>query len=102
MSAAFTDASSHTFYIPTEGKTLLLIDNTYAGTLTVTAAAGAYIGSKAATITVAQNYALVAIDLSGFKNKAYSHKSQRSLVIFDKPILPGSLIIKADDPSGNF
>lgn len=68
---AFTDASSHTFYIPTEGKTLLLVDNTYAGTLTVSVAAGAYIGAKASTFTVAQSYALVIIDLSGFKHKAF-------------------------------
>jgi hypothetical protein len=50
---------------------LLLVDNTYACITTVSVAAGEYIGSKAATFAVAQSYSLVAIDLSGFKHKAF-------------------------------
>ena len=70
IGTAFTDASSHTFYIPKEGKTILVVNNTYAGTTTVTVAAGEYIGSKSATFDVAQNYDCW-IDLSGFKHKAF-------------------------------
>jgi hypothetical protein len=70
IGTAFTDTSSHTFYIPREGKTILVINNTYAGTTTVTVAAGAYIGAKALTLTVAQNYDCWA-DISGFTSKAF-------------------------------
>jgi hypothetical protein len=68
---AFTDASSHTFYLRQEGKQILLVDNTYAGTTTVTVAAGEYIGAKAVSFDVAQSYSLVAIDLSSFNVKAF-------------------------------
>ena len=67
---AFTDASSHTFYLRQEGRQILLVDNTYAGVLTVTVAAGGYLGAVAQTFVVAQGYLLVAIDLSSIKSKA--------------------------------
>jgi hypothetical protein len=70
IGTAFTSASSHTFYIPREGKTILVINNTYAGTTTVTVAAGAYIGAKALSLEVAQNYDCW-VDISGFTSKAF-------------------------------
>jgi len=69
---AFTSGSSHTFYLRKEGRQILLVDNTYAGTITVTVAAGGYLaaGKGAMTFDVAQNYALVAIDVSSDRFKA--------------------------------
>jgi hypothetical protein len=69
---AFTDASSHTFYLRKEGRQLLLVDNTYAGVLTVTVAAGGYLaaGKGAMTFTLAQGVLLEAIDISSDRFKA--------------------------------
>lgn len=68
----FTSSSSHTFYLRQEGKQLLLVDNTYSGTLTVTVAAGGYLasGKGALTTTIAQSVLLTIIDISSDRFKA--------------------------------
>lgn len=71
VGTAFTSASSHTFYLRKEGRQLLVVNNTYAGTTTVTVAAGGYLaaGKGAMTFDVAQSCTGL-IDLSSDRFKA--------------------------------